>query len=152
MRKLFKTLKLQLFNKILLIDVLLHKIEVSAANIISFLELAWFFRLVSEDYLVVSVSEDPFLEGLGWADIHYFLHDLFEKLLNCFRVMEAELIEIDSFFIGYDIIESIYDFFGSVGVVDIVEDDVDGLRGDLFEIELRPDMCFQLSEWFLSIS
>ena len=59
--------------------------------------------------------------------------------------MEAELIEIDSFFIGYDIIEIIYDFFGSVGVVDIVEDDVDGLRGDLFEIELRPDMCFQLS-------
>ena len=59
--------------------------------------------------------------------------------------MQTKLIEVDSFLVGKYVIEIFYDLFGSIGVVNVVEDDVDGLGGDLFEIELRPDMCFKFS-------
>ena len=59
--------------------------------------------------------------------------------------MQTKLIEVNSFLVGDDIIKIIHDLFVSIGVVDIVEDDVDGLRCDLFEIELGPDMRFKFS-------
>ena len=59
--------------------------------------------------------------------------------------MQTKLVEVNSFLVGDDIIKIIYDLSGSIGVVDIVEDNVDGLRCNLFEIELGPDMRFKFS-------
>ena len=59
--------------------------------------------------------------------------------------METELVQINSFPVWHHISEILNYLLGPVLVADIVEDDVDGLTSNLFEVQLWPDMRLQLS-------
>jgi hypothetical protein len=82
--------------------------------------------LVSEHNFVIAIPQYPVLQGLRGAQFHDLDEQLFEELSNCFGVVEAELIKVDSFLVGYALFEVLEDFSGAF-VAGIVEDDVYGL-------------------------
>ena len=68
---------------------------------------------------------------------------MLEKLTDGFRVMEAELVEIDPLLVGHEVGEILEDFFRAE-IAWIVENYVDGLLSNLLEIQLRPDLRLEL--------
>jgi len=118
----------------------------SAALVVPLLELLiGLQRLVPQHHLVGPVPQHPVLHTLRAAYPQQGLQHLLEELLDGLGVLEVELAEEDLVLVGQHLAEVLHHPVPAL-LAGVVEDDVDGLGGDLLEVELGPDGVLELSE------
>lgn len=123
----------------------------SAANIVSFLELVRFPGLIAKNYFVGPIPEYPVFKWLRTAEIHYPLEHLLKECFDCYGVVQAKLIQVDLLVVVRHHLRKVLHNFSRSFAASVVENNIDWLRADLLEVQLRPYLSLQLFESFLCI-
>lgn len=118
--------------------------KTSAAYIISFLELSRLLGLVTQHYLVGAIPQHPVLYRLGRTQIHHPLQHLLEKLPHCLGVVQTELVQEYLLLTVWHHLGKVLNYLSRSLPPRVIENYVDGLRPYLFEVQLGPNLSFEL--------